>query len=171
MDAITLIREQLNEGHDILEQAVADLTPEQLHQRQPGSTVNPIAAIYAHAVLDEDVILNSWVRQQTPLYESGGWHERLRIDPGTGVQANDWAAAVRINDLPAFQEYARAVYGETDRYVASLSEGDLDPILSTPLGDRSVGNILGTILVWHAMQHGGEICALKGCMGSKGLPF
>jgi len=171
MDTIALIRAQLDEAHGILEQAVSDLTPDQLHRRLEGSTVNPIAAIYAHTVTAEDFILNGWVRQQPSIYEAEAWRDRLGVDPGPGFQTEEWGDAVRIEDLPAFQEYAKAVYANTDRFVSSLSEADLDPTISTPLGERTVGNLLGNVIVWHAMQHGGEISALKGCMGGKGLPF
>lgn len=171
MDAIAVLREQLKQSHEILEQAVADLDADQLHRRV-GENIQPIAAIYAHTITGEDMLVNGQLRGQTPIFQSGGWAERLGFGPGDGMLTDDWSATVRITDLAAARDYAAQVYAATDDYVASLTEADLDRVFDTGwMGETSVGSYLATIIVWHAVQHGGEICALKGCMGGKGLPF
>jgi hypothetical protein len=171
MDAITVMRGQLKQAHEILEQAVGDLDSDALHRRLPGSTVHSIAAIYAHTVIGEDMLLNGVVRGGAPLYQTGGWSEKIGIDPGSGRLSDDWSDAVRIEDLPTLQEYAQGVYQQSDAYLGSLSEGDLVTMTNSPLGEMPLGAFLGNIIVWHAISHGGEVCALKGCMGGKGLPF
>ena len=39
------------------------------------------------------------------------------------------------------------------------------------VGEQTVGFVLGNICAWHVAEHNGEIPALKGAQGLKGLPF
>jgi hypothetical protein len=75
-------------------------------------------------------------------------------------------------NLPSFREYAKAVYAATDAYVASLGPADLERKVDTGfVGEQTVGYVLGNICVGHVAEHNGEIAALKGVQGLKGLPF
>ncbi len=75
-------------------------------------------------------------------------------------------------ELPAFREYARAVYAATDAYVGGLSEAALERKVDTGfIGEQTVAFVLTNIAAWHVAEHGGEIAALKGVQGLKGLPF
>jgi hypothetical protein len=172
MNGVAVLQQQLTQAHEIMEGALADLTGDQLHQRLDGSVVQPIAAIYAHTVMGEDFMVNGSMRGQTPVFAAGNWGERLGIDPGDGRLSDEWGSTVRIRDLDSFREYAQQVYAASDEYLHSLSDADLDRVFDTGwMGETTVGSFLATIIVWHAVQHGGEICALKGCMGGTGLPF
>jgi hypothetical protein len=172
VNAVTVLREQLTQGHAMMEQAVADLSRDELHRRMYGATIQSIAAIYAHTVTGEDMLVNGTLRGRTPLFESGGWSERLGFGPGDGMLSDAWAATVRIDDLAALREYARQVYASSDDYLGSLADAELDRTFDTGwMGETTVGSFLATIIVWHVVQHGGEICALKGCMGGTGLPW
>ena len=77
-------------------------------------------------------------------------------------------------DLPAFREYAQAVYAATDEYVSNLSEDDLDRQLdfnSFGLGTQSLNWALFVFVTSHVAEHMGEIAVVKGIQGLKGLPF
>ena len=75
-------------------------------------------------------------------------------------------------NLPAFREYAKAVYGATDAYIAALSDADLERKVHTGfIGEQTVAFVVSNILGWHVAEHNGEIAALKGVQGLKGLPF
>jgi hypothetical protein len=74
-------------------------------------------------------------------------------------------------DLPKFQEFAKAVYANTDAYLATLSDADLERKIQGPAGETTLGWFLTTILATHFPGHAGEIAALKGVQGMKGLPF
>ena len=75
-------------------------------------------------------------------------------------------------DLPSFREYAKAVYAATDAYVAGLPDAALARKIDTGfIGEQTVAFILSNIVAWHVAEHGGEIAALKGVQGLKGLPF
>lgn len=171
MDVPTMIREQLAFTHQIAEQAVADLTPEQLYYQVPGGTTRTIAGTYIHVVTSEDGMIHNWIAGKPTVFEANGWSERLGFEIPPRGSGDDWTAKVRLNDLAAFREYAQQVYAATDAYLTSVTDEQLNEKRQTPLGEKTVANILGPTLVWHDGQHTGEICALKGVLGLKGLPF
>ena len=168
----TLIKEQLARCHDILEQTIADCSPVTLHRTLPGATITSIASIYAHVVFTEDMIIQGMLQQKPPVYQSQGWGSRVSVAmPATPELKVDWAHGVKM-DLPAFREYAKAVYAATDAYASGLSDAAIDRKVDTGfIGEQTVAFILTNIAAWHVAEHGGEIAALKGVQGLKGLPF
>jgi CRISPR/Cas system CMR subunit Cmr6 (Cas7 group RAMP superfamily) len=171
LDAVTILRYEIKQGHDIIEQAVAGLPPEQLYHHPPGSTIQSIAAVYVHAVMAEDRLINGKLRAQPTLFEREGWAEKLGIEmlPFSG-DFDAWAATMPNCDFTALREYAARVYDETDDHLATLSDAELDGTV-TFVDEMPIGGFLGNVIAWHAVHHGGEICALKGVLGGKGLPF
>ena len=171
MDAVTILRGELAQGHQLLEQAVADLTSGQLHHRWEGGTIQSIATIYAHTIMAEDRLMSRNVQGQTPRFERDGWAERvgIAIIPFGGDYAG-WVASVPSADVAALRAYAEAVYADTDACLETLAERDLDRTVSF-VSEMPLGSFLATVIAWHAVHHGGEVCALKGVLGGKGLPF
>lgn len=170
---MSILRSQMKTTHDLLEQAVGDLSPDHLHHRAGGSTINSIAAIYAHIVIDEDGLINGYVRKQSTLFEQGGWAEKISLDHEQVAGLSEAAdSAARELNFDALREYAQQVYAATDSYLASLTEADLDPTIPFgSMGDMPIGWFLANVVSWHATEHLGEICALKGSLGGQGLPF
>lgn len=58
MNSLEILRDELTQGHDTMEQAVADLSVAQLYYRRPGSTIRSIACVWAHTVMAEDLWMN-----------------------------------------------------------------------------------------------------------------
>jgi hypothetical protein len=171
VDAIAILRGGIKQGHDIMEQAVANLTPEQLHHRGEGSTIHSIALIYAHTVMSEDWLMNTKLRDQASIFERAGLSKTVGIEMVPfGGDPEPWIANIPNVDFDALRRYAAQVYTETDDYLATLTEADLDGTV-TFIDEMPIGAFLSTIIGWHAAHHGGEICALKGVLGGKGLPF
>lgn len=171
MDAISVLRGELKQGHDIMEQAVANMPAEQLHHRGDGSTIHSIALIYAHTVMSEDWLMNNKLHERASTFERAGLSAKVGIEMVPfGRDTEPWIASIPNVDFGALREYAEQVYAETDDYLATLTEADLDGTV-TFIDEISTGDFLSTIIAWHAVHHGGEICALKGVMGGKGLPF
>jgi len=172
MTTQAVLRQQLSGYHDILEQTIADCRQETLDNHLPGATINSIGSIYAHVVFSEDNVIHGMLQGKPPLYRTEGWAARTNIQmPDPGGFTPEWARTVKMN-LPAFREYTKAVHAATDAYVAALSDSDLDRKLQTGfVGEQTVAFVLSNILGWHAAQHTGEIAALKGVQGLKGLPF
>jgi DinB superfamily len=168
----SLLGQQLAGYHDILEQTIADCAQETLDRNLPNATITNIGSIYAHIIFSEDGIVQGMLQKKTPLYHSQGWASRLNVAMPANPQFDPtWGRAVRMN-LPSFREYAKAVYAATDAYVASLGPPDLERKVDTGfVGEQTVGYVLGNICVGHVAEHNGEIAALKGVQGLKGLPF
>lgn len=171
MDAISVLRGELKQGHDIMEQAVTNIPPEQLHYRADGSTIHSIALIYAHTVMSEDWLMSGKLRAQPPLFDRIGWSAKTGIEMVPfGGDPKLWIASIPNVDFGALRQYAEQVYAETDDFLTKLTNADLDGTV-TFIDEMSIGAFLSTIIAWHTVHHGGEICALKGVMGGKGLPF
>ena len=95
----------------------------------------------------------------------------MDMDPqgqGTGMDAEQ-AAAVRIASLPDFLAYMDAVSKETDAYLETVKDEDLEVENDLPvLGKRSLYDVIGGTTLVHAAEHLGEIWYIKGLMGLKG---
>lgn len=155
----------------MLEAVVGDCDDATLHHTAEGAAIGSIAAIYLHTVFDEDVMIQGLLQGAPTLFQSGGWAGRLGAVINEPVQTLEWARTVRLSDLEAAREYARAVYAATDAYLARLSAADLDREVAVFGQQRPRGDVLTGILLWHAISHQGEMSALKGMQGKKGLPF
>lgn len=172
MNAQQAFREQLNFWHGTLDGMVGECAADVLHKAIPGATTNTIAATYAHAVLVEDFIGNGMLQGKPALCQAAGWEARTGVPVPSSPPAmwTEWGSDVKMNVAP-FQEYAKSVYAATDAYVAGLSEADLDRKVAGPMGETTVGWMIAVILVTHNTSHAGEVAALKGVHGAKGLPF
>jgi hypothetical protein len=177
MDAISLLREQLKEAHALLEAVMEGVTTEAAHWIPPGQA-NPVGATYAHVVLFEDMTINGALQHRKPLYETT-WAGKVGMNelmPRQGKEWEDyadWTRRVRV-DLPSVREYARAVYANSDEYLASLTSEDLDtPIDLAGVGGNKVtlGHVLSRSVVAHVDNIAGEISCLKGLQGLQGYPF
>lgn len=171
MQATDVLREQLKAAHGILEQAMDGLPHDHLHRRFEGATIQSIATIYTHAVTGEDLLVHKYAMDEQPVLDRDGWRERLDID-FSAQSLEGIAQAVEGKELYALREYAQAVYAATDECLSGLSTDDLNRTITFgPMGDMPLGVYLGNVVAWHIIQHGGEVCALKGIQGGKGLPF
>jgi hypothetical protein len=77
-------------------------------------------------------------------------------------------------DLSALRSYAKAVYAASGEYLATLSEPMLDTeidLSNAGLGKRTVGWMLGALVIGHLHNMSGEISTLKGIQGARGYPF
>ena len=165
------VRTQLDFWHGTMEQMLSE-TGDILHKSIDGSTTHSIAATYAHAVIAEDVIANTFLQGKAPLYQAGGWEAKLGIAfPGIPPALTpEWASSVKM-DLPKFQEYAKAVYAATDAYLAAVADSELDRTTQGPFGETTIGWMVSALLATHPVGHAGEGAALKGVHGLQGLPF
>jgi hypothetical protein len=172
MRAQALLQQQLAGYHDLLEQTIADCQQETLDKNLPGATITSVGSIYAHTVFSEDEIVHGMLQGKPGLYRAQNWASRTGVEPPSTPEFKpEWARTVRMN-LPAFREYAKAVYGATDAYIATLSDADLERTIQTGfMGDQTIAFIVSNVLAWHVAEHNGEIAALKGVEGLTGLPF
>ena len=185
--AVELLREQLRAAWETLEGTTKDLSPETAHWIPPGTAL-PIGAAYAHAVLSVDGVVNGMVRGVRPLFADGfkGKTGTSELHPGSGSPGEadvdpgdwgrvfaDWCRRLKV-DLPQLQEYAAAVFGAADEWLATLSDADLKKsvdLTSFGIGPSTLAFVLSNIVIGHVYCHTGEIAALKGTRGLKGYPF
>lgn len=170
MNTPQAIRVQLGMWHGALGSMMGECNSDVLN-KNPDGTVTSIASIYAHTVFAEDWIVHDMLQGKPMVYQTGGWDGKASVAfPGDASLNPDWAKTVKM-DYSAFQEYANAAFAATDAYLAGLSDADLQNKVQTPIGEQTVEWAVAAILGTHAPQHAGEIAALKGVEGMKGLPF
>lgn len=171
MNVQSAVQLQLSFWHPVLDQMVGDCSGEVLNKSLPGATVTSIGSILAHTVYAEDYIVNAMIQGKPTTHEAGGWKSKTNVTFDGQPSLNpEWAKNLKL-ELGPFREYAQAVYGATDAYLSNLPDAELERKVQTPIGEQTVGWVLTALLATHLPQHAGEIAALKGVQGLKGLPF
>lgn len=171
MNGIDVHREAVGWASELLEMTVADVTGEQACWMPPG-IANPLGATYAHAVCSVDVIVQSVLKGEAPLFATS-WAGKTGVSQPQLASTYEWARSLQV-DLPVLREYARAVYQNADAYLASLQEADLEQerdLSGAGLGVRTVSWVLTALLCSHLNNMAGEISVLKGLQGARGYPF
>jgi len=171
MDAISVLRENLQESHELLEGTVEGVGDEATHWAPPGAA-NPLGATYAHVVVSEDMVVNGMLGGRSPM-AMGSWAGRTGLSelPPSDADWGAWARRVRV-DLAALRQYAHAVYAASDEYLRSLSPDALSlsvDLSARGLGQRSLAWLIRGVAL-NAYVHGGEISCLKGLQGLRGYP-
>lgn len=173
---LQLLKEQLKSARDTFDSTAADIKPEDLHT-DPGKKALTIAATYAHLIFSEDEIIHRMLQKTVPLYKSSWKDKTGASEPMPEMDANweanheKWSKTVQI-DWEQIQKYTKAVYEETDKYINSIKDEDLEK--EVDLGDwgkKTVAHLLYSFIIGHTNNLAGELSALKGVLGSKGYPF
>ena len=171
MNALSLLREQVQQAHALLGAVVADVTPEQMHWQPPG-TANSIAATYVHALAGEDATIHVVLQGTTPRYAST-WADKTGVNEIQPLSSPEWARNVQVN-LPPLFDYAQAVFAATDAYLANVGEIDFTQTVDLSnlgLGETTMGYIFNRFLLGHIDNMCGEISCLKGLQGGRGYPM
>ena len=171
MNAVSLIREQVQQAHELLAATMADVTQEQAQWIPPG-TANPLGATYVHAVVSQDAAIHAVLQGSAPLFASS-WADKTGISEIQPLSTAEWARRVKV-DLSALRGYAKAVHEATDAYLATLTDADLARVIDMSqfgMGQLTVGYILNRLILGHIDNMTGEISCLKGLQGSRGYPM
>lgn len=163
--AVNLLRQQYKQSFEWLEGTMEGVTDEIAHQT-PGGNVPSIAGQVAHTVMTVDGFILATVSGKPPVMAAG--NSGISETPPQG----DWLAwgnRVKV-EMPAFHEYAKAVFAATDAYLATIDDSVLAQELDLPFGKYSVGWLFNVGLL-NTYSHTGEIAALKGLQGLKGYPM
>jgi hypothetical protein len=169
VNATQFVRLQVAEARSLSDAAMAGVEDEQFNWSPPG-TINPIKSAWLHAVAGEDIFIQSIIQGQPPLWATGGWAGRIGLvqAPGGG---QGWEEANRTElALAPVLAYAEAVCIATNNYLARLTDDELDRQVSLFGRESSVAAVLARFAV-HIAGHAGEIAAVKGIQGLRGLPF
>jgi uncharacterized damage-inducible protein DinB len=163
-----MLHGQLKFSHDTLMQSMADVDDDVRHHRHDGATIESINHIFTHVVHSEDLLVQGAAREQATIWEAAGFAERTGIL--TGAADGDIYARIGACDPELLGEYAAAVFTATEEYAEQADDAEMGRVVDSFLGSQPSAAMLGTIL-WHSTVHNGEIAALKGTLGHKGLPF
>jgi hypothetical protein len=167
MNGVQAEKETLALVHEYLQAAFDGCEGEVLTRMVPGATVGPIGAIYLHAISAEDWAVQQLIQGKPKIADTGGWFARLGMEQ-TGDP--DWSKANM--DLAAMEEFRKAVHSATDAYLNSITDADLDREIDWfGRATHNIAWVLADVVHAHVSVHAGEIAALKGVMGLKGLPF
>ena len=173
MPETAFIRNSLQNLHRSLEEAMQGLSQEQAHWR-PNEQGNHIAFIAWHYARTVDNIVRFVLLRQPTVWMEGKWDQRFGLDSkaqGTGMSPED-AMALSISDISAFCTYMSEVWKETQAYLETVTENDLERRMTVrPLGELTLEQVLGTTLLTHGYSHLGEIWLLKGLQGLQGSPI
>jgi hypothetical protein len=171
MQTIEYLQRDLKWAHELLEMVMADVTEAQLYWTPPG-LANPLGATFAHAICEEDAVVQGILRGE-PLLYSSEWKGKTGISKPQMSSALEWARELKI-DLPLAREYAKAVYAASEGHLKEMTEIDLDreiDLTENGFGVRNVAWVYSSLVISHLNCMSGEISCLKGMQGAKGYPF
>lgn len=180
MSSSTILCTQLQSAFAFLDQAIDQLTSDQLHWHPPGRA-NPIGATYAHILIGADAFISVLggkaarhseiqsrdigVSELPPISEAGAFPPLLPT-------WFDWGRSVQI-DLPKLREYGAEVQAICTGYLSALPDSafntDID-LSAAGFGSQSLAWLLSAGLIGHIQAHWGEIVCMKGLQGLQGFP-
>ena len=162
MTAVEFVHAELTRLHGLLDKAISDLTPEQLHKVPANHPkANTLAWVYFHYVRTEDNVVRYILQARRPIvWAEGGYAEKLGLPPvaqGTGMSTAE-AQALRLKDLGLFRDYVAKVWASTDEFLARIDPAALDATVTIkPLGEMPGIRALAQVCVSHGFTHIGEI--------------
>ncbi len=168
MDAIEYIKGEMAGVRRLISGIMKDMPPEVFNWSSPG-TCNTISATFLHLLNAEDQFVQDVLQGKPTVWESGGWSEKTGVQKPPSI-GEDWSEFKhRQTKIQPIMDYMSAVFAATDTYLADLTPEDLDRTVQFAGKERTFANIL-QLSVSQSHNHLGEIAALKGCQGLKGLP-
>ena len=169
MEVRDYIQRQIANSYRLLDAAMEGTTDEQFNWTPPG-TANPIRAAFIHLVAGEDYFIQTIIQGKSRIWDAEGWGSRIGLTqpPGRG---GDWTEVkTTALEIGPIVDYQRAVRAATHDHVAALSLDEMARTVTFAGTTREVADML-VLLAGHITFHAGEIAAIKGAQGVKGLPF
>jgi uncharacterized damage-inducible protein DinB len=169
MEVIEYIKGEMVSVRRSIERVMKDMPDEIFNWATPG-TANTISATFVHLMNSEDHFIQEVLQGKPTVWESRGWSEKTGIQKPPSI-GEDWSEYKRRQiQIQPLMEYMAEVWAATDSYLASVTRDDLDRRLEFAGRERSVGDMLH-LSIAQSYSHAGEIAALKGIQGIKGLPI
>lgn len=164
MDAVTYAKKALEQSFGLFNM-IADGMTDQQYNMKPEGTANSIAKSHVHAMTAVDFFINGTLKGGQM-----GWPAFARANGLPGNPTEIWGHTGAI-PLAAMKEYSANVQKSVLEYIGSLSDADLDRELDTPFFGKQTAAFLIQLADMHTVGHGGDMSAVKGLQGLKGLPF
>jgi len=165
MNATSYAKLQIEQSFNLMN-AAADGMDDSHYNWAPGGTCNSIAKSHVHAVSAIDFFVNVVAKGGAPLL----WADH---GPKAGLPGNPmeiWGFSGNV-PLAAMKEYGQAAQKAALDYIGTLSDADLDREIETQFFGRQSLAFIIQLIGLHTAGHTGDIAAVKGLQGLKGLPF
>lgn len=171
MNGVEVLSASFKFHHQMANTVIGDCTPEMLKRRVEGGNIGTAGATIVHAIFAEDMFVQTILKGEATLAHSGAWAQKTGVNfPEAPRQTDEWVESVAL-DVAKFMPYVMAVFASSEAYIDSLKDADLDREVEFFGRPQPLGQFLGTLGLYHLTEHMGEVAALKGVMGLKGLPF
>ena len=164
MDAVTYAKKGLVQSFGLFNTIADGMTGEQ-YNMNPAGTANSVAKSHVHAMTAVDFFLNGTLKGGQMLWPAFAQANGLPDNP-----TEIWGYTGAI-PLAAMKEYGASVQKSVLEYISTLTDADLDRELDTPFFGKQTAAFLIQLADMHTMGHGGDMAAVKGLQGLKGLPF
>jgi hypothetical protein len=167
MTSAELLADAFDRIEQVVTRAVSGLSDDQLATRV-GPAANPISWLVWHLTrIQDDHVAGVAGTEQA--WTAEGWRGRSGLpfapaDHGYG-HGPEQVAAVR---LPAelLLGYHAAVHANTDRYVRTLVDADLDRVVDTSWDPPVTAGVRLVSVVSDCLQHAGQAAYVRGLLGS-----
>ena len=164
MKAIDYVKLQTEQAFGLLKMAADGMDDAQYNLDGPG-TCNAAAKSHVHALTSYDFFLISKAKGADMLWPA--------FAPQHGLPPNSteiWGHGGAIAGA-AINEFAEQIQKATLDYIATLNDADLDRQVDTQFfGKQALAYVL-QLAAMHCAGHAGDVAAVKGMQGLKGLPF
>jgi len=169
METAVYIQKQFASAKRQFDGVMQDTTEEQINWA-PSGTANAIGVTLVHMVGTLDNAFQSVLQGKPLLWDSEGWGEKLGLS-GLPGRVHGWDE-IKSKHLPLEPAlgYAAVVFKQVDECIAGLTAAELDRLVTFYGNERPVADLY-VMQLSHLLGHTGEIAALKGMQGVKGLPF
>lgn len=167
MTSAELLADAFDRIEQVVTRALAGLSDEQLAAR-PGPAANSVAWLVWHLTrIQDDHVAGVAGTEQA--WTAGGWYDRfgLPFDPadhGYG-HTSEQVAAVRVSG-ELLLGYHAAVHANTDRYVRTIADADLDRVVDTSWDPPVTAGVRLVSVVSDCLQHAGQAAYARALPGS-----
>jgi hypothetical protein len=168
MDVIAYIKLEMAGMRHSINGTMKNMTDELFNYAPPG-TANTISATFVHLIEAEDHMIQTVIQGKPTVWETGDWSAKTGLAKAPGI-GEDWSE-YKHKQVPIQPQldYATAVWAATDAFIDELRPEELDRKVKFAGGERTVAEMIH-LAASQALGHNGEIAALKGIQGAKGLP-
>ena len=183
---VTSLRNRIRALNTIWERAVSDMTLEQVnHHERPG--VLPLAFSMSHYIRSQDQSISGPFLQEQPLWQSGGWAERVgvTVDRLGREESVEEMEQIRLGDLEAWRAYQTEVIARTNGVLDSITEETLAEVLIPELPENFLQTfcaivigpgaplrkleVLECFVYQHGLRHMGELEHGRALVGLGGM--
>ena len=164
MKAIDYVKLQTEQAFGLLKMAADGMDDAQYNLDGPG-TCNAAAKSHVHALTAFDFFVMNKAKGGSMLWPAFASQHGL---PPNSMEI--WGHGGVIAGA-AIKEFAEQIQKATLDYIATLKDDDLDrPVDTQFFGTQPLAFLL-QLASMHAAGHAGDVAAVKGTQGLKGLPF